>query len=371
MPRSRRALTAAMLAVLASAMGCRNHAPYWVGAAGQFEGREPARENLRGIQLAVSQVNAAGGINGHPVNLVVRDDQGTGEAAARIAHELVADSRISVIVGHTTSTAMLAAAPVYDGRIAAIATTATAPMLSGISRWVFRVVSSDSVTGAQLARFSADRGWRSAAILYQNDVYGRGLADAFRANFPGRVLASDPVPADVQDLSTYARFYERFTPDVVFVVAGRSTIPVLLRKTLADYHLHVAILASEGSMDLGHGSSSSSAEELYVEAPFSAEDRDPQTSRFADAYERQFGHAPSHDAALAYDGAMTAFSALRAAGPDRAAIRDYLSHLDEAHAPVGATGKVYFDSLGDRVGMHAVLLQVKQGHLGLLANVLR
>ena len=363
--RSVRAVVGLLVAVCGTA-GCRSHEPYWVGAAGQFENREPARENLRGIELAEEQVNAEGGIDGHPVRLVVRDDQGTGELAARAAHDLVADSRISVIVGHTTSTAMLAAAPVYDGRIAAIATTATAPMLSGISSWVFRVVASDSVTGAQLARFSAAHGWRAAAILYQNDVYGRGLADAFHANFPGRVVSSDPVPADVQDLSTYVRFYQRFTPDVVFVVAGRSTIPVLLRKTLADYHLHIAILASEGSMDLGRGSPT--AEEIYVEAPFSAEVRDPLTSRFADAFAQRFGHEPSHDAALAYDGAMTAFAALRAVGPNRVAIRRYLAALDEAHAPVGATGKIFFDSLGDRVGMHPVLLQVEHGRLGLLAT---
>ncbi|HVX42164.1 MAG TPA: ABC transporter substrate-binding protein [Gemmatimonadaceae bacterium] len=369
MPRSERVVRALLAAALLAAGACQRHEPYWVGAAGQFAGREPARENLRGIELATDEVNAAGGINGHPVRLVVRDDQGEGELAAHAAHEFVADSRVSVIVGHTASTAMLAAAPIYDGHIAAIATTATAPMLSGISSWVFRVVASDSTTGAELARFSAARGWRSAAVLYQNDVYGRGLADAFRAHFPGRIVSSDPVPADVQDLSTFGRFYQRFTPDVVFVVASRSTIPVLLRKTLADLHLHAAILASEGSMDLGPGSSR--AEDIYVEAPFSAEEQDPPSERFARAFERRYGHAPSHDAALAYDGALTAFAALRAAGPDRAAIRRYLAALDEAHAPIGATGKVFFDSLGDRVGMHPVLLQVRRGRLGLLATGLR
>ncbi len=366
--RVRAAALGALGALLAAVAGCRSHAPYWVGAAGQFDGSEPARENLRGVTLAAEEVNAAGGIDGHAVRLVIHDDGGIGESAARVAHELVADRRVSVIVGHTTSTAMLAAAPVYDGRIAAIATTATAPMLSGISPWVFRVVSSDSVTGAQLAQFSAQRGWRSAAILYQNDVYGRGLADAYRANFPGRVISSDPVPADVQDLSTFVRFYRQFAPDVVFVVAGRSKIPVLLRKALLDRHLHVAILASEGSMDLRLGSQG--ADQIYVEAPFSSDDGGPQATRFAARFEARYGHAPSHDAALAYDGALTAFAALRAVGPDRSAIRTYLDRLDAAHAPVGATGRIYFDSLGDRVGTHAVLLQVKQGRLAVLASVL-
>jgi branched-chain amino acid transport system substrate-binding protein len=369
-PRKNRRHAALAAALAIAATGCHGaENAYWVAAVGQFEGREAARENLRGILLATSQVNAAGGINGRPVRLVINTDDGRGDLAARLAHKFVADRRISVVVGHTTSAAMMAAAPVYDGHLAAIATTASAPALTGISRWVFRVMLSDSVTGAQLGRFSAARGWRSAAILYQNDVYGRGLADAFQASFPGKIVSSDAVPADIDDLSLFTRFYERFTPDVVFVVVGRSAVPVRLHEAFAARGIHVAILASEGSTDFERNASG--AEEIYVSAPFISSSTDPATVRFTGEFTARFGHPPKHDAALAYDAAMTAFAAIRAVGGDRDDIRRYLSSIDSSHALSGATGAVSFDAFGDRRSAHGVLLQVRAGHVVLLPDALR
>lgn len=365
--RSRSRIAAAALLALSGA-ACTGPAPdpYWVGAVGLLAGRPAAVENLHGIQLAVAETNAQGGIHGHPVRLVVRNDGGIGDSAVRYATEMVKDQRILAVIGHTTSTAMMAALPVYDGHLVAVASTASAPSLSGLSRWVFRVIASDSLTGAQLARFAGARGWRRAAILYQNDVYGRGLADAFRLHYPGRVIASDPYRPGTTDFSVFARYYQRFTPDVVFVVAGLSEVPVAVRRELVRRDLHVAVLASEGSADLGDGAVR--GDEIFVGAPFSGMDTRPSSRRFIEAFEARYGHVPRHDAALAYDAAMVVFAAIRAAGPDRAAIRGYLSSLDSVRAPVGATGPIFFNANGDRESSRAVVLQVKHGRMALVAN---
>jgi branched-chain amino acid transport system substrate-binding protein len=356
---SGRPIAALLLIGALSCGGSRDDDAYWIGAVGQFEGRESARENVRGIRLAIEQANAAGGIHGKPVRALFKNDRAQGDVAVRIAREFVADPRISVVVGHTASAAMLPAAAVYDGKLAAIATTASAPTLSGISKWVFRVMPSDSVTGAQLGRFSGTKGWKSAAILYQNDVYGRGLSEAFRLKFPGRVISSDPISPEENDLSVFVRFYERFRPDVVFVIAGRDEIPVALREACARRGLDVQIIASEGATSFERNAAG--AESIYVAAPFSGVNTRPETQRFIHEYTARFGHPPKHDAALAYDATITAFAALRAAGSDRAAVRRYLGKLDEGTARVGATGKVYFDTLGDRRGVQGVILQVQNG----------
>lgn len=356
-----------ILTVCLAATACRTGADaVWIGVAGHLDGTEGARENLRGVLLAVEHVNAQGGVFGKPVRIVARDDGGYGDVAAHIAQELLNDPRISVVVGHTTSASMLAAAPIYDQGLPAIATTASAPALSGISPWVFRTISSDSVTGARLARFAWSHGWRTAAILYQNDVYGRGLADAFAASYQGRLVSRDPIAVDATDFSVDTRYYARFTPDVIFVIAGRGAVPVQLRGELARRKLRVGILASEGATGLERAAVG--VNEIYVSAPFSRLETDPGSNQFVQDFVKRFGHPPKHDAALAYDAMITACAALRAVGPDRARIRRYLADIDSTHAPIGATGRVYFDVRGDRRDAHGVLLKIDGGRAVIVLN---
>ena len=132
--------------------------------------------NRKGIELAVDEINARPERRGSPLRVVYRDDEGDGEKASRIAQEFVDSLDISAVIGHVNSGAMVSAAQVYDGRLAAVATTATSPALTGISPWAFRVISSDSANGIDIAKFAARSGLRRAAILYENNTYGRGLA---------------------------------------------------------------------------------------------------------------------------------------------------------------------------------------------------
>jgi branched-chain amino acid transport system substrate-binding protein len=108
----------------------------------------------KGVELAVAEINASGGAGGRKIELVERDDSGSGKRAAAIAQEFVANPSIVGVVGHVTSGAMVAAAKVYDGNLAAIGTATTSPQLTGISPWVFRVSSSDSINGSVIARFA-------------------------------------------------------------------------------------------------------------------------------------------------------------------------------------------------------------------------
>ena len=173
--------------------------PYVVGAAGPWK-EGYGLQSLQGIQLAVDEINEAGGINGRPLRVIERDDAGNGLTAATIAQEFVANRTVSAVIGHVNSTGMLSAARVYDGKLATVATSATSPDLTGISSWVFRIISSDSLNGIALANFASTiaRGnTPTAAILYENHAYGRGLADSFRRSFRGQVVSIDPINADL------------------------------------------------------------------------------------------------------------------------------------------------------------------------------
>ena len=186
-----------LLIGLALVMACdRGGDSYTVGAAGPWK-ESYGVMTRRGIDLAVDEINRSGGINGSQLRIFARDDEANGSRAAAIAQEFVANPNVLAVIGHVNSGAMLAAARIYDGQLAAVATTASSPDLSGVSKWTFRVISSDSLNGVILARFASRIGGNStalkqAAVLYENDSYGRGLADAFRRAFRGTIVSFDP-----------------------------------------------------------------------------------------------------------------------------------------------------------------------------------
>ena len=358
-PSSSRARLLAV-ALLAALGGCRDSStPIVIGAAGPWK-ESYGLANRRGVELAVQQINATGGIDGRPLEVEYRDDDGDGAAAARIAADFVSDSRIVAVVGHVNSGAMVSAAKVYDGALSAVATTATAPELSGISPWAFRVITSDSATGVALARFAGGLGRRRAAILYENDPYGRGLADAFRRAFGGEVISIDPIDAEAGDFEPYVTWYRSRRPDVVFV-AGTEVSGLALLREARRQGLATDFLGGDGWT--GVTLDTAASEGVYIAAPFTAADPRQEVQRFVQAFRAKYGADPDGNAALAYDATRLVAQALVEAGDDRAAVREYLATLSQRNGYPGVTGPIRFDENGDLVGRGALMTRVERGDL--------
>lgn len=330
-----------------------------LGMAGPFdEGFGLA--NRQGAELAVAEINAAGGLDGRRLVLEFRNDQGDGSRAAAIAQEFVDDETIIGVVGHVTSGAMIAAAKVYDGNLAALATTASSASLTGISPWVFRVISSDSANGVDLARFAGRLGKRRAAIVYENDTYGRGLADAFRNEFEGEVIGFDPIDASGTDAEAYASWFVERRPDLVFV-AGTERSGVALLRESRRLGLTADFLGGDGWTGIVMDTAAS--EGALVGAPFTALDPRPEAQRFVTAYRTRFGTDPDGNAALAYDAVQVMAAGLRAVGADRGRLRDWLAGRTTDAPLAGVTGAIAFLPSGDPVGKSLTMTRVRGGAL--------
>lgn len=335
-------------------------APILLGTAGPWtEGY--GLMNKRGMDLAVSDLNAAGGIKGRPVRLVSHDDGGSAMKAALIAQEFVANPEIVAVVGHVNSGAMVAAARVYDGHLAAVATTATAPDLTGISPWVFRVISSDSTNGIDLAHFAyRELGHRRAAILYENNPYGRGLTDSFRRSFEGDVVSVDPIADDAKDLEPFIAYFKKENPDVVFVAGTDASGMALLREARRQ-GLKADFLGGDGWTGVVRDTAAS--EGAYVGAPFSAEDPRPEAQKFVAAFRERYHTVPDGNAALAYDATMLVARAVAERGTDRTAVRDWLTTLADRGGYPGVTGTIRFQGNGDPLGRGVVMTRIHRGAL--------
>ena len=330
------------------------------GAAGPWQ-QGYGLMNRRGIELAVAEINVLPERRGAPLKVVYRDDEGDGQKASRIAQQFVDSLDILAVVGHVNSGAMVSAAQVYDGHLAAVATTATSPALTGISPWAFRVISSDSANGIDIARFATRLGRRRAAILYENNTYGRGLADAFKRGFAGKVISIDPIGDDgKQSFEPYVSFYKVLEPDLIFV-AGTDASGLAFLKEVRRQALAADLMGGDGWSGLSVDTARSRG--VYAGVPFTPEDQRPEARAFVAAFSRKFAMPPDNNAALAYDATMLLYHATKTAGADRRRIRDYLASLTGETAYTGVTGAIHFLPTGDPVGKSVVMTRIDHGVL--------
>jgi branched-chain amino acid transport system substrate-binding protein len=349
-------------AILALSACVGTKEPYVVGAVGPWK-QGYGLQNQQGVQLAAEEINKAGGIDGHPLRVIMRDDAGDGPQAATIAQEFVNNNSISAVIGHVNSSGMLAAAPIYDGELAAVATSATSPDLTGISSWVFRVISSDSLNGIALANFAArfgQRGPTAVAVLYENNTYGRGLADSFRRSFHGDILSLDPINADLPTAEPYISYLKARKPKIVFV-AGRVASGLKILQEARRQGFNPIFVGGDGWQ--GILADTATSEGTYIGMSFTPEDPSPAARAFVAAFKKKFNTVPDAHAALAYDATRLVAQALKERGPDRKAVRDYLRSLNRETAYAGITGPAYFEDNGDPVGLR---FQVLRAHNGLL-----
>jgi branched-chain amino acid transport system substrate-binding protein len=353
-------LALALLAAAGSVACARPSDAVVIAAAGNWDAGYGAM-NQRGIELALEQVNAEGGIDGRPLRALMRNDKGEGSRAVTIAAELLAMPEVVAVVGHVNSGTMVAAARVYNEGLPAVSTTASTPDLSGISPWVFRVISSDSVNGRDLARHARASGFTRAAILYENNAYGRGLAQSFERNFAGTIVAIDPIPSvEAGDVEPFVAWIARRAPDVVFVAGTEASGLAVLREARRQ-GVRAAFLGSDGWTGIVR--EPQLAEGAMVGAPFTAEDPRDEVRRFVAAFRARFGMEPDGNAALAYDATMLVARALRDGATTRAAVRDWLAARATTAPFPGVTGPIAFHASGDVVGTGYVMTRVRRGAL--------
>lgn len=362
--RSVSRVTAAVLLWTAAACGAADE-PIVVGVAGPMETAYGASMRL-GAELAREEINARGGVEGRSLELRVRDDRANPQTAIGIADEFVSDPDVLAVVGHVNSSTTLAAAAVYDGSLAAVATSATSPEISRLGPWIFRVATSDSANAVELARL-AKRLDEPTAVLYENDDYGRGLATSFRTALEaegGTLLHSDPYLESTEDFRPYLERLRRADAGLIFI-AGLEEGAARIIQQAREIGLDARFLGGdglEGLTTMGETYDGSLVGLLYHP------DASESARRFAERYRESTGREPDSFAALGYDATMLVAEAIAAVGTSREAVQRYLAEVGgDQPAYAGATGTIRFDDNGDPMGKGFAVGAISGGQI--LLNV--
>lgn len=336
---------------LASCGGERG--PYKVGVALSLNeaGVLPARY---GAELAAREINAAGGIRGRGLELVLRDDHANSDSAVGVAEALYATD-VSAVLGGVYSSVTLAEAPVFNGGrrpVVQLSPSASSPLLSAAGDYTFRLCPSDLAYGAALARFAADRGLRRAAVLYVNDAYGRGVRQTFAAEYlrlGGEVVELDPFLTNSTDVGPYLARIAREGRAQVIVLAANQAAGLQVLAQVRTARLGLPILAGDG-MAGAERTDPATMEGVHVASGYIVGNPSPGNRRFVAAYEKAFPRAgpPDQSAAASYDAVHLLARVLGEAGTDRARVRHALARVgNETPAYEGVVGRIAFDSLGD------------------------
>jgi branched-chain amino acid transport system substrate-binding protein len=302
---------------------------------------------LNGIRMAVEEANAAGGLKGRRVDLIVRDTRSDAVETALVVERLAREERVQGLLGEVVSSRSLAAARVAQReRVPMLTPSATSPEVTAVGDYVFRSCYTDTFQGVALARFSIESlGALRAALLVDRDQrYSVELARFIREDFErrgGKVVAQQEYPDGESDFSVQLAEVGAAQPDVIFIPGYYMEVGMLARQARA-LGLNAPLVGGDGwdSPRLTQIGGQSLAGGFFT-THFSAEDPDPQVQRFVADYRRLFGSAPDSFSATAYDAARIMLAAIeRAPSLERAAVRDSLAATHDFN---GVTGAVTFN----------------------------
>ncbi len=359
-------LTLFALAWAVSGCAATESGPIRLGVAGSFS--DPIGLPMKlAAELAVDEINAAGGVHGRPIELVARDDYADPDSAVFIANDLY-ESGVSAVIGHVFSGTTLAAAPVYNSGpdpVVAVSPSSSSPEVTTAGEYTFRICPSDLAHGATLAHWTYGRlGFRRGAVLYLNDQYGRGIRQTFVQEFlrlGGELEAIDPYLGERPEVGPYLDRLARGRAEFLVVAGNRGEATEILTQARRR-GMTIPVLGGDGLE--GIHEAGALAEGVYLSSAYFPNIPTEANRKFVEAYRRKYPQAgePNQPAAATYDAVYLLRDVIARVGPDRSEVRRALAGVGSATpAYEGVTGTVAFDAAGDVPDQNVYIGRVNRG----------
>ena len=329
----------------------------------------------QGLEMAVDEINDAGGVHGRRISLITADDEQSVNEGRLVAQRLAENPEIMAVIGHLQSYVTVPAAAIYDlaGLVLVAPASTSAELTSKGYRRVFRGTLTDQVIGRDMADFARLRDYRRVAIYYVRSGYGRALANAFeeRSNDLNVAVVARQSYDPSQDFSQriiepILQEWRQMDLDAVFL-AGQVPVAGRVIAAIRSAGIDVPILGTDAMNSPSLITEGGIAVEGTVVASFfHPVDSRLEVRRFVNDFRARNGHDPDTAGALGYDAVRLLAHAMEFAGspaPERVA-----EALHGVRAWNGVTGSFTFDENGDLVGRQPVRLIVRNGEFDFLPS---
>ena len=371
------AFVVGIVSFLASpARGAADSGPVKIGAIFSVTG--PAAflgaPEAKTARMLIDQINAAGGVNGRRLELVLKDSGGSPEKAVSFAKQLIEEDKVLAIIGPSTSgETMQIKALCEENRMILVSCAAAEVIVNPVARYVFKVPQKDSQAVTWIYRTMKQKGIRKIAVVSSNDGFGAAGKKQLEDMAPAEGIeivvneVYDKGATDLTDILTKVK-----AQSGVQAVVNWSIVPAqsIVAKNMKQLGMTIALFQSHGFGNRKYVEQAGAAAEgilfpasrlLVVSELPDTHPQKPVLAKYQRDYETLFKEEVSTFGGHAYDALMVVVEGLRKAGePDREKVRDAIENL---RGFVGTAG-VFNYSATDHTGLGLdafEMLTVKDG----------
>jgi len=355
------AIVIVLLLVGSLSVWCKTLEPYKIGAIFAITGGaswlgEPERNTVRMIE---EEINAIGGINGHPLQIIVEDTVGDETKTVLAVKKLISKDGVLVIIGPSRSGTSLAVIPTIERAKVPLISCAAAEAISvPVKPWVFKTPQKDNDAVIRIYEYMREQGISKVAIITAT----AGFGDQGRKQL--KKLAPDYGITIVTD-ETYGQNDTDMTAQLTKIKASEaqavvnwSIVPAqaIVLKNMRQLGMKIPAFQSHGFGNIKYAQAAGEAAEgvIFPAGRLLAADtlsddhiQKEVLSRYKEEYETKYGEDVSTFGGHAWDALHLVMLALRAVGPDRARIREFIENVKGF---VG-TGGVFSYSPDDHTGL--------------------
>ena len=340
--------------------------PIKIGVAGAHTGDLASYgiPSMRAVELYAEKINAAGGIDGRQIELVIEDDACDVDQAANVATKLLG-SQVVAVIGHICSGATEAALPLYnDSGVLVISSSATNPPLTQSGKYpnFFRTIAPDDAQANTQVRFAVDvLGLKKFAVIHDKDTYGQGLAelakDMLEAESGVEVALFEGITANALDYSAIVNKIAASEAEAV-IYGGYHPEASKLVTQMKNANLDIAFISDDGVKDNTFIQVAKDyAEGVYATGPMDSGDN-PLVTEAITAHQQKYGEEPGAFFLEAYAAAIVLFNAIDVAGSTDF---DKIKAALQSENVDTTVGNITFDEKGDSVGIGFAMFQVQNG----------
>lgn len=331
----------------------------------------------KSMEMAIDEINAAGGIDGRKLEAVIYDSEGEPTKAVLAANRLISRDRVLAVVGTSLTPTTLAVIPVMErNRVPLVSCAAGIAITEPVKPWVFKTAQSDALAVGAIYEHMNEEGIEKIGILTVENAFGESgkhQLETKAAQYGIQIVFASSFGARDTDMTAQLTRIRGANPDAI-VCWGTNPGPAVVARNLQQLNIDVPLYQSHGVasprfIELA----GDSAEGIYLPTGkiLVAEQlpqEDPQKevlTRYIESFENRFQMPVSGFGGYAYDAVYLLAEALRGSEGDREKIR---SSLEQIEGHVGVTG-VFTFSPEDHNGLSSeafVMVRIENGEWKLL-----